>query len=79
MMLFKKINKEELNEVKEFHYEKIRRLCQKYIDNELNYKTGISDSRLIEINKLITNLTSEIERINGLINILIELDNEEKN
>lgn len=78
-MLFKKINKEELNEVKEFHYEKIRRLCQKYIDNELNYKTGISDSRLIEINKLITNLTSEIERINGLINILIELDNEEKN
>ena len=78
-MLFKKISKEELNEVKEFHYEKIRRLCQKYINNELDYKTGISDSRLIEINKLITNLTSEIERINEVINLMIELDNEEKN
>ena len=78
-MLFKKISKEELNEVKEFHYEKIRRLCQKYINNELDYKTGISDIRLIEINKLITNLTSEIERINEVINLMIELDNEEKN
>ena len=58
-MLFKKISKEELNEVKEFHYEKIRRLCQRYINNELDYKTGVNDSRLIEINKVITNLTSE--------------------
>lgn len=78
-MLFKKISKEELNEVKEFHYKKIRRLCQQYINNELDYKTGFSDSRLIEINKVITNLTSEIERINEVINLMIELDNEEKN
>lgn len=78
-MLFKKISKEELNEVMELHYEKIRRLCQKYIDNELDYKTGISDRRHIEINKLITNLTSEMERIIELINLLIELDNEERN
>lgn len=78
-MLFKKISKEELNEVKEFHYEKIKRLCQKYINNELDYKTGISDSRLIEINKVVTNLTLEIERINEVINLMIELDNEEKN
>lgn len=73
------MNKEELNEIKEFHYKKIRRLCQKYIDNELDYKKGVADSRIIEINKLIANLSSERERINEIINLMIELGNEEKN
>lgn len=73
------MNKEELDEVKELHYKKIRRLCQEYIDNELEYKTGVSDSRLIKINKLIANIFSEKERINEVINLMIELDNEEKN
>ena len=68
------MSKDELNEVKEFHYKKIIRLCQKYIDNELDYRTGVSDSRLIEINKVIANLSSERERIIEVINLMIELD-----
>lgn len=73
------MNKDELNEVKEFHYKKMKRLCQNYIDNELEYRTGVADSRIVEINKLIANLSSERERINEIINLMIEVGNEEKN
>ena len=69
------MGKDELNEVKEFHYKKIRRLCQNYIDNELDYRTGVSDSRLIEINKVIANLSSERARIIEVINLMTELEN----
>lgn len=73
------MNKEELDEVKEFHYEKIKRLCQRYVNNELDYRTGIGgDKRLIEINKVIASLSSEIIRINKISNLIRELDNKEE-
>ncbi len=72
------MNKEELCEAKEYHYRKIRRKCQTYIDNELDYKINkISDIRLLEVGKLIKELLSEKERINEIDNLIYEFDNKE--
>ena len=60
------MNKDEINEVREYHFRKIRRLCQEYIDKELDYKMGITDSRIIEIGKLIRKITDENERVNEI-------------
>lgn len=72
------MNKEELCEAKEYHYRRIRRKCQIYIDNELDYKINkISDIRLLEVGKLIKELLSEKERINEIDNLIYEFDNKE--
>lgn len=63
------MSNEELQEVKEYHFKKIKKLCQEYIDKELDYKTGVADGRLIEVGKLIRKLNDEIKRINEIIEI----------
>ena len=49
------MNEDEILEIKEYHFKKIRRLCQEYIDRELDYKIGVTDDRLIEVWTLIEN------------------------
>ena len=47
------MNKDEILEVMEYHFKKIKKLCQIYVDREIDYKTVINNSRLIEVCKLI--------------------------
>ena len=72
------MNKEELCEAKEYHYRKIRRKCQTYIDNEIDYKINkVSDTRLLEVCKLIKELVDEKKRINEIDILIYEFDNKE--
>lgn len=65
-------------EVREYHFKKIKKLCQIYVDREIDYKTGINaDSRLIEVGKLIKELECETRRINELEKMLNDYDNKE--
>ena len=47
------MKKDEILEVMEYHFKKIKKLCQIYVEREIDYKTGINNSRLIEVCKLI--------------------------
>lgn len=71
------MNKDEILEVREYHFKKIKKLCQEYIDKELDYKTGVTDDRLIEICTLIRKINDERERINEIIKMLYDYDNKE--
>ena len=71
------MNKDEILEVKEYHFKKIKKLCQEYIFKELDYKTGVTDGRLIEIGTLIRKLNDERERINEINKMLFDYDNKE--
>ena len=66
------MTKDELQEVKELHFKIIKRICQKYVDNEFYYKTTNGDTRISEVCCLIRGLTSEKERINELTNLMIK-------
>lgn len=69
------MNKDELLEIREYHLKKIKRLLETYIDKEVDYKTSfISDSRLLNINKLISELRCETERINEIDTMLYNCD-----
>lgn len=69
------MNKDELLEIREYHFKKIKRLLETYIDREVDYKTSfISDSRLLNINKLISELRCETERINEIDTMLYNCD-----
>ena len=56
---------------------KIKKLCQIYVEREIEYKTGINNSRLIEVCKLIEELKCESGRINELEKMLHDCDNKE--
>ena len=71
------MKKDEILEVMEYHFKKIKKLCQIYVDREIDYKTGINNSRLIEVCKLIEELKRESERINELEKMLYDYDNKE--
>ena len=53
------MKKDEILEVMEYHFKKIKKLCQIYVDREIDYKTGINNSRLVEVCKLIEELKCE--------------------
>lgn len=71
------MSEEEKEAMKEFHYKKIKTMCQNYQDKEIVYKYSFIDGmvrniagsvfcvdiRLAEINKLIDNLIKERNRI----------------
>lgn len=70
------MNKDELSEIKEYHLKKVIRLFEVYIYSEINYKdNSISDSRLLELEKLIPELKCEIERIKEINTMLHNCDN----
>ena len=69
------MNKDEILEVREYHFKKTKRLCQGYIWKELDYKTDVTDGRLIEIGTLIRKLNDERERINEINKMLFDYDN----
>ena len=71
------MKKDEILEVMEYHFKKIKKLCQIYVDKEIDYKTSINNSRLIEVCKLIEELKYESERINELEKMLHDYDNKE--
>ena len=71
------MKKDEILEVMEYHFKKIKKLCQIYVDREIDYKTGINNSRLIEVCKLIEELKCESERINELEEMLHNCDNKD--
>ena len=71
------MNKDEILEVMEYHFKKIKKLCQIYVEREIDYKIGINNSRLIEICKLIEELECESGRINELEKMLYDYDNKE--
>ena len=71
------MKKDEILEVREYHFKKIKKLCQTYVDREIDYKTVINNSRLIEVCKLIEKLKCESERINELEKMLYDYDNKE--
>lgn len=71
------MKKDEILEVREYHFKKIKKLCQIYVDREIDYKTVINNSRLIEVCKLIEKLKCESERINELEKMLYDCDNKE--
>ena len=71
------MKKDEILEVMEYHFKKIKKLCQIYVDREIDYKTVINNSRLIEVRKLIEELKRESERINELEKMLYDYDNKE--
>ena len=71
------MNKDEILEVMEYHFKKIKKLCQIYVDREIDYKTVINNSRLIEVCKLIEELKRERGRINELEKMLYDYDNKE--
>ena len=71
------MKKDEILEVMEYHFKKIKKLCQIYVDREIDYKTVINNSRLIEVCKLIEELKRESERINELEKMLYDYDNKE--
>ena len=71
------MKKDEILEVMEYHFKKIKKLCQTYVDREIDYKTVINNSRLIEVCKLIEKLKCESERINELEKMLYDCDNKE--
>ena len=71
------MKKDEILEVREYHFKKIKKLCQIYVDREIDYKTVINNSRLIEVCKLIEELKCESERINELEKMLHDCDNKE--
>ena len=71
------MKKDEILEVMEYHFKKIKKLCQIYVEREIDYKTGINNSRLIEVCKLIEELKCESERINELEKMLHDCDNKE--
>ena len=71
------MNKEEILEVMEYHFKKIKKMCQIYVDREIDYKTVINNSRLIEVCKLIEELKCESKRINELEKMLHNCDNKE--
>ena len=71
------MNKDEILEVREYHFKKIKKLCQIYVDREIDYKTVINNSRLIEVCKLIEELKCESKRINELEKMLHDYDNKE--
>ena len=71
------MKKDEILEVMEYHFKKIKKLCQIYVDREIDYKTGINNSRLIEVCKLIEELECESGRINELEKMLHDYDNKE--
>ena len=71
------MKKDEILEVMEYHFKKIKKLCQIYVDREIDYKTVINNSRLIEVCKLIEELKCESERINELEKMLYDYDNKE--
>ncbi len=68
------MTKEEIKEMQNYHYKKIKGLCQDYCDNEFNAKFTVveniinnfksfEDKRLVEIDKLIHSLIEERNRI----------------
>ena len=61
----------------EYHFKKIKKLCQIYVDREIDYKIGINNSRLIEVCKLIEELKCESGRINELEKMLHNCDNKD--
>ena len=71
------MNKDEILEVREYHFKKIKKLCQIYVDREIDYKTVINNSRLIEVCKLIEELKCESKRINELEKMLHDCDNKD--
>ena len=71
------MKKDEILEVMEYHFKKIKKLCQIYVDREIAYKTGINNSRLIEVYKLIEELKCESGRINELEKMLYDYDNKD--
>lgn len=68
------MNKDEILEIREYHLKKIKKLCQIYVDREIDYKTGFSDSRLIEVSKLVKELERENGRLNELDKMLYDHD-----
>ena len=71
------MKKDEILEVMEYHFKKIKKLSQIYVDREIDYKTGINNSRLIEVCKLIEELERESERINELEEMLHDYNNKD--
>ena len=71
------MNEDEILEVIEYHFKKIRRMCQIYVDSEIDYKLGSDDSRFIEVCNLIKDIECERERINELEKMLHDYDNKE--
>ena len=71
------MKKDEILEVMEYHFKKIKKLSQIYEDREIDNKTGINNSRLIEVCKLIEELECESGRINELEKMLHDCDNKE--
>ena len=41
------MKKDEILEVMEYHFKKIKKLCKIYVDREIDYKTAINNSSLI--------------------------------
>lgn len=72
------MNKDEILEVKEYHFKKIKKLCQIYVDNEISYK-AFTDNRLIKVCELIKELECERGRLNELEKMLHDYDNTAKN
>ena len=71
------MKKDEILEVREYHFKKIKKLCQIYVDREIDYKTDINDNRLIEVCKLIEELRCESGRINELEKMLYDYDSKD--
>ena len=71
------MNEDEILEVIEYHFKKIRRICQIYVDREIDYKVGVNDSRFIEVCNLIKDIECERERINEFEKMLHDYDNKE--
>ena len=68
------MNKEEIEELKEFHYKNIKDMCRNYAENEITIKHTLvedlvnclkpfEDRRIIEINRLIEEFIKERDRI----------------
>ena len=69
------MNKNEMQTVKEYHFEKIKRCCQRYVNRENDYKVNNGDTRLVEIIKLVAELDTRCTRIKEIDTMLNGYEN----
>lgn len=71
------MKKNELEAVKEYHFEKIKRICQSYVNRENDYKVNRGnqgDTRLVEVIRLVAELDTECTRIKEIDTMLYNYD-----
>lgn len=68
------MNEDEILELKEYHFKKIKKLCQIYANREIDYKTGFDDSGFMKVCELIKELECDRGRRQYLYKWLFSYD-----